>query len=488
MNLDHLEWESLTWPIRVTYVNCEPKIDNIPSDAIFEIYRDGDHKLRGIVTGIREGLSTKETIQNSEINSSTTVYGYSIDRHRKYKINDVILGAFTVHHTKFRGQKFEHFSQDVFLNSIEEILVDTESNSLYEYYLSQRLDVFFPRRTSRKQTNNYFKNREDQTKEGAEPNFTDNSSGWSSDYMKIQTANFDFIIQKDNDYSPNWADGIIIEYGNDFREIPPVEIRIAVAEVVSFALGTHLLNIGTTELNSDNSVLCRKASSPWGNDVIIKCRQSAMPPINIFGHRNKEIVENEITTLVNRYLAIYKDLDLSGILWRLWISRMTPIGTNLPILSSALESLASNYLDINSLKYKYSKDEKKRFNSIIDPITLNLETELDGFEFKTRLLNKLKNPYHKGVGETLSEFFNQIGIEDHKKTIEYEAIQARNKMAHGNVIKETTDLSKLIRISRAYESLFNRALLIVLGYEGGYIDYYSDPFTERSLSSNISNE
>lgn len=487
MHLNHLEWESLTWPIRITHVNCEPNIDNIPDDAIFEIYRERDHKLQGKVTGIRRGISTAEDFQNSQINSSTTVFGYSLDGNRKYKINDVVLGNFTLQHTKLQGETLEHFSQDVCLSSIEEIFTDIQVSCLCEYYLSQRLDVFFPRRTSRKQTNNYFKIREDQDKEAA-PSFVDNSSGWSSDYMKIQTKDFDFIIQKDSQYSPNWADGIIIEYQEDFRGIPPIETRIAVAEIVSFALGTHLLNIGTTELNSENFILRRKACSPWGNDVTIKCRQPATPPIDIFGYRKKEVVESEITNLVNRYLAVHKDLDLSGILWRLWISRMTPIGTNLPILSSALESLASNYLDVNSLKYKYSKQEKEKFNSIIHPIVVTLETELEEFEFKTKLLNKLKNPYHKGVGEILSEFLNRIGIDFGNKSIEALALQARNKMAHGNVIKENTDLNALIRISRAYESLFNRALLLVLGYEGAYIDYYSKPFTERSLSSNISNE
>lgn len=486
MYLDHLEWESLAWPIKVTHVNFEPNIDNIPSDAIFEIYRDGDYKLRGVVTGIRVGLSTAEDFRNSKITTTATVFGYSLDGSKKYKINDVILGNFKLQHTKLLGEILEHFSQDVYLNSIEEISVDIQSTYLHEYYLSQRLDVFFPRRTNRKQTNSYFKIREDQDE--TEPSFIDNSSGRSSDYMKIQTKDFDFIIQKDNNYSPNWADGILIEYCKDFKEIPPIKIRIAIAEIVSFALGTHLLNIGTTELNSENFILRRKACSPWGNDVIIKCRQPATPPIDLFGYRKKDVVENEITNLVNRYLTVYNDLDLSGILWRLWISRMTPIGTNLPILSSAMESLASNYLDVNFLKYKYSKQEKEKFNSIIYPITLTLETELEEFEFKTRLLNKLKNPYNKGVGEILSEFLIQIGIDFNNKSIEAQALQARNKMAHGNVIKENTDLNELIRISRAYESLFNRALLIVLGYEGGYIDYYSESFTVRPLSSNISNE
>lgn len=348
MHLDHLEWESLSWPIKITNINCIPKIHNLPNDAIFEIYRDADQKLRGVVTGIREVVSTAKDFQNAEIISTSTVFGYSLDGTRKYQINDVILGNFTLQHTKLRGEIIEHFSQDVYLNSIEEIFTNSKPTSLHEYYLSQRLDVFFPRSTKRKQTNSYFKIRE--AHEENKPMFINNSHGWSSDYMKIQTKDFDFIIQKDSKYSPNWADGIILEYCEEFKRIPPIEIRIAIAEIVSFALGTHLLNIGTSEFNLDNYILRRRACSPWGNDIIIKCRQSATPPINIFGNRNTKVVENEITILVNRYLDAYKDLNLSGILWRLWISKMTPKGTNLPILSSALESLASNYLDNKSLR------------------------------------------------------------------------------------------------------------------------------------------
>lgn len=485
MTIDHLEWESLNWPIRVTNLNFVPKLENIPNDTIFEIYRDGDYKLRGVLTGIREMCSSVEYHRESALNRRATIYGYNLDGNFKYKINDVVLGNCKTQYSKQNCKTFEHFTQEVYLNSIEEISTDLQENHLHEYYLSQRLDLFFPRRTFRKQTKRYFKIREDQDE--TEPNFIDNSYGWSLDYMKIKTKHFDFIIQKEAKYAPNWADGIIIEYSKEFREIPDKEVRIAVAEIVSFALGTHLLKIGTAELNSENFILRRKACSPWGNDVVFKCQQSATPPIAKFDYQRKEHIENEISQLVNSYLSVQRELDLSGILWRLWISKMTPIGTNLPILSSALESLASNYLKLNSLKHKYSRQEKDFIKSIINPIVRILETELEGFEFKKRLMNKLKNPYQKGVGETLTEFLIQIGIHFDSQSIEAKALQARNKMAHGNVINENSDIKELIRISRAYESLFNRALLIVLGYKGSYIDYYSDCFIERGLNSNMSN-
>ena len=46
-------------------------------------------------------------------------------------------------------------------------------------------------------------------------------------------------------------------------------------------------------------------------------------------------------------------------------------------------------------------------------------------------------------------------------------------------------MEKYIRLTNAYESLFNRVFLTILGYTGKYIDYCTVGHPEKSMDENL---
>jgi len=111
---------------------------------------------------------------------------------------------------------------------------------------------------------------------------------------------------------------------------------------------------------------------------------------------------------------------------------------------------------------------------------------LKGYGFGKTVINKIENPYNFGVGEKLNMFFNSLDIILEKGSIENEALKSRNKMTHSSSSIDSDDKAKeAIRMTRAYETLFNRTLLKILDYNGKYIDYYTIGHPERSLLENI---
>ncbi len=88
-------------------------------------------------------------------------------------------------------------------------------------------------------------------------------------------------------------------------------------------------------------------------------------------------------------------------------------------------------------------------------------------------------------------FFKSLGLNFHKKSIETKALKSRNLMAHSSIDTSMNEaeilmlLKKTVRLTRAYETLFNRVMLKILGYNGKYIDYYTFGHPALELSENI---
>jgi hypothetical protein len=55
----------------------------------------------------------------------------------------------------------------------------------------------------------------------------------------------------------------------------------------------------------------------------------------------------------------------------------------------------------------------------------------ENFDFKKRILDKIENPFSIGVGEKIKLFFEHLNFDFSSKSIENEALRARNAMTHG---------------------------------------------------------
>lgn len=92
-------------------------------------------------------------------------------------------------------------------------------------------------------------------------------------------------------------------------------------------------------------------------------------------------------------------------------------------------------------------------------------------------MDKIRNSYQMSVNRSFTTFFDELGLKTGK--VEREAIEARNRMVHGNLgFKE---LEKFVIITDAYQTLFNRVLLKILNYEDCYIDRSTLNYPERRI-------
>lgn len=208
------------------------------------------------------------------------------------------------------------------------------------------------------------------------------------------------------------------------------------------------------------------SNNPWGQNIENRCKSSKISPLGLEYNNLAAEMEIKLGKMISSYLDFKKELRLDDVLWGYWIAIQMPIGTNLPVLSSGLELLVNSWLKSSLTKNKGIYIERHDFLQLIEKEILSLSNTLDSYVFKERIINKLESAYNMGGNEKIELFFSEINLEVSK--IEKEALRARNGMAHGATIKSEKEVLKAIKLSRAYETLFERSLLIVLNYDGPY--------------------
>jgi hypothetical protein len=167
-----------------------------------------------------------------------------------------------------------------------------------------------------------------------------------------------------------------------------------------------------------------------------------------------------------------------------WLFKELPIGRNIPTLSAGIETLADAWFSANNLKkegkYLSGKEFKKLLKEELDLIRKKLENIVNG----NKVLENIEKSYqfYFGPGKVLNSFLDKINLPINK--LEEEAIRTgRNKMAHSTVdFSNEEESRKMYILSKVYETLFNRIMLKILGYEGMYIDYSSFGLPERHIN------
>ena len=268
--------------------------------------------------------------------------------------------------------------------------------------------------------------------------------------------------------------------------MPDNRIKDGLEELMSFIFGNHLLKIGSTIYNNENIPIQFIAQNPWGNNIVGKCSTVCLPPIAMNNSNDWFSIEQKINLLINEFMSKRESYSLSDCIWKLWIGRDQSLGTNLPILASGLESMIDSYISENKLVKKYNKKDKKEYKELISKELESLSKKLKSYQFGNFVINKLNNPFNLGIGEKMKIFFEKIEF-DLSNSIENEALQARNKMAHNSFNEiETEQILEIKRLSNAYLTLVHRVILKLLGYEDGYVDYYTKGHPTVKISENIS--
>jgi hypothetical protein len=483
---EHLEWEVLEPNQEISHLTFETRLYRLNKNCIIKFSRDNQYDLVATTSGIIENKDEIEPNINrvkGTFISDETVTGYSVDGLYKYKFSGAVLGAMTsspVSVNPFAAK----FQADFIFHKVEKSFasIETETASVQEWFITGSSNINFPRTTSRSVDKSYTKLRD-----GIDPEEEFRlvkSSGSSRDYLCVELSDTSFIVAKvPKEFGPDWSFNISIEYRQSFGRIPNEDEREAISELVSFVLGNQLLKIGQTSYDNSASLTLQEYQNPWGDNVVSRCQRQAFPPVEIGNFQDWGRAEILLNELIVPYLEQRTQLRLKDALWKYWIAKYSSLGANLPILSSAVETLAERILKIHPEMKHYYIEFKKFVETMKEELT-SIEKKLEGNPHKGIILNKLKGSSQRGSNEKLKMMFEIINLPVGK--IEEKAIRARNKMAHsslGEIAEE--EIKETIRMTRAYETLFNRILLKILSYNGNYIDYYTLGHPNRKIDEPI---
>lgn len=483
---EHLEWEILDENQEISYLDFETSIYNLNRNCIIKFHRNNQYDLVATISGIIE--NKKELEPNSRKEKGTfvpdeIVTGYSLDGLYKYKFYGVFLGAMTISPistTPFKAK----FQADFIFHKVEKSLVDINANtaSLQEWFLTGDSRICFPRIT-RRSVDKLIKKRRDGIDQ-EDQDISAKGSGNSKDYLAVKFADTSFIVAKvPTGFGPDWSFNISIEYRQSFGRIPNRNEREAISELVGFIFGNQLLKIGQSSYDSSLSLISQEFENPWGDNVVSRCQKIALPPVVISNYNDWGRVEIILNELIAPYLEHREQLKLNDVLWKYWIAKYSSLGTNLPILSSAVETLAGQVLKAHS-EVKHYYIEYKEFCKMIQEELTSIEKKLEKNVHKESIINKIKGASQRGTNEKLKMMFEIIKLPIGK--IEENAIKARNKMAHSSFGDISEDeIKETMRMTRAYETLFNRILLKILSYNGVYIDYYTFGHPNRKIDDPI---
>lgn len=482
---DCLEWEVIEPNEVISDISFKKGTCKLNSTCRIRFKRDGQYNLTGRISGTIE--HKKSLVETTQLRGSfvqdETLVGFSLDRLFRYKFTGVAIGEMILQPVSL-NPIISQFDAEFLFDSMERTPAhfELEAVSIQEWFVTGPTNVKFPRRTMRSIKMSHSKIRVGTDVE--EYKVSRPFLSGSRDHFLIKYADTGFIVSKvPEDFGPTWACKISIEYRQSFGSIPDEDQREAITELVGFLLGNELLKIGCTAYNCNGSMTFQEFQSPWGDNVVSKSKRPAYPPIDLHRPKNWHEIEKVLNKLIVPYINQRHSLNLKSVLGKYWLAKYSPIGTNLPILSSAIETLAQSILKGNP-KIKQYYISYKNFTDIIKEDIISIEKKLDGYSEKEIILNKLKGASQRGSNEKLKLMFKIINLPIGK--VEEKAIKARNKMAHsafGGFNDE--DAKQIIRLTRAYETLFNRILLKIISYKGTYIDYYTFGHPKRNIQDII---
>jgi len=515
-----IEWESLQEPIIIEKI--------IPSDYIppnsekIIVNRTDSYQITATLTSVQENVPFEKNVEYAKRfyvrSPGSLIKPFNIEGEDQNGSKVELRNCFVTNMSSHVER--DSYKKLVTLNIlVDEIIIeknnDSEVSFLSEWYLNGPNGVLFPRytlRLSEKESNKVSIGRV--TVDITEPesielsvNSYENSqvSTSSRDFALVTLDDIKFILAiVPNNYGPNWSKNICIEYRKEFGSIPDDEKREAISEIVGFVLGVQLLNVGFTEYNHDGQMLVSLARSSWGRAYSrFICENTQTPPFSLTVRdliNGEEKIEELLCSLVPKYLDLRDKLNLKEALWRYWISRNMPIGTNLPVLSSALEIIMTSWFESENSKSRAFYMEQKEFNKLIEEGLKNIEEKLDEYienkikslesetkeslevqeikGLKNTIVGKIRNSNQMSVTKKYLAFFKEIGLVT--GSIEGRAITTRHSMAHGDKV-DREEFEKMRRCTYAYQTLFHRVLLKVLGYEGNYVDRSVIGFPEKHI-------
>ena len=113
--------------------------------------------------------------------------------------------------------------------------------------------------------------------------------------------------------------------------------------------------------------------------------------------------------------------------------------------------------------------DKKEFKKRLKAVKEIVEEQFKDTDYAERMFRSVEGMNRMTINEKTKHFFDRIGMPVGKE--EEKALKARNLSAHGSFRSMENDYIEHFRMSKIYECIIVRTVLILLGYEEKYIDY-----------------
>lgn len=483
---DHLEWEFIKPDIIVTSLTFKNGLYNLRPECVIKFERNDQYQISAAIEGVvekQEDLEPNTDQTRGQFVPYESITGLSKGGKWKYEFLGIVIGGSNckINPPNWTSVKFtaQLAVSKIVTNRVEG---SSETDVLLEWFLTGRSNFIYPQTTARRENDNFHRYRLgiDIEPEDSFPL----SGGTSRDCLHIKYGDTGFIVAKvPQEYGPEWSNNLVIEYRKSFGRIPDEIEREAISEIVGFVFGNQLLKIGQSCFDSSLKIQTQEFQNPWGDNVVSRCGTLGLPPMALDNHEDWGRVQILIGELINPYLEKRTELGLKDILWKYWLAKYSSLGTNLPILSSALETLGGNILKAHP-KVAKNYVEPKEFAKLIESELLSISAKLDEHPKKQVMLNKISGASQRGSNEKIEMAFEIIGLK--VGGVERKAMKARNRMAHASLGDvNDKEIQELIRLTRAYETLFNRFFLKTLSYQGQYTDYYTFGHPFRNIEEEI---
>jgi len=476
--LPYLEWEVLREPITISKVDDRTELPKGQKKIM--INRDEDYNIRATLY-FKDPTFKRDLRQSSAVAGSFPetfdIQGSSDFAY--YTLESCLIGDTTIHLIQ-EGQEILDRANLHFKRLKIRYKNEKEGTRLTEWYLNGPQDNVFCRVTNRKVLRSFLRERF-ASKEDKIDSIKISREAWSGgvDFLRIKACDFQFLVTKvPNGIGPSWSSNIGIEYRKTWGRIPDMYEREKIEELCSFIFGRQLLSVGYTVYDQNGNMVEGYAHNPWGNEARSYCSRHDKSPIRISNSARGK-AEDVISQLLPTYYEMREPLCLKEALWHYWTSRNMPIGTNLPILAAAVESIMNGWYKYTASKSHGVYMKKEEFESLLKEEIEAIKRKFENIPDGDKIIANILKAYNFGITERYRVFFEEINlhIDDH----EWEAIKERHKFVHGRIIFDETDWKRVIQHVNTFETLLHKILLKLLGYSGTFIDRSVPGWNDKQL-------
>lgn len=299
-------------------------------------------------------------------------------------------------------------------------------------------------------------------------------------HIEYKDTAFDIHFVGDS-YGPKWSKNFSISYFEKYGRIPDLNEREMIRDYLSFFMGKQLLYIGNSTYDEMGNQIGFIMENPltYSFDIERICCNAEKPPINC-DYNELQTYFDTLQRHIESFSDIYDKLDFKNLFFNYWHARNIAKPMDLPILSSALEHLKSQWYKKVEMNPDTVLMDKKDFAKRIKPVKQLMAEQFAGTGLEDRMKRSLDGMNRMSVNEQLNHFFDKIGVT--LGTHENEAMKARNLPAHGSLQNAENDPHSLFVTSQLYEVIMNRIILALLGYKGKYIDYGSVGYPQKDIN------